>query len=236
MSLDQPIDDEDELLAGELALGLLDAPAARAASDRLSADLAFAQAHRRWQEHAAAMLDARSEPPPPSLWARLEASLPANDVGARSGRSALVRWRWATLAASLAAVVLGIVSLGERRAQNVVRVAATPPPLVALLTGASGKQVAAVSFDPSTRRLSVIPRGLDLGDRSAELWIIAPGQRPRSLGVIAIDESGSRQADTAAAGLIAAGATLAVSVEPGGGSPSGQPTGPVILSGKIGAT
>jgi len=30
-----------------------------------------------------------------------------------------------------------------------------------------------------------------------------------------------------------AGATLAVSVEPAGGSPTGKPTGPIIVSGQI---
>jgi anti-sigma-K factor RskA len=32
---------------------------------------------------------------------------------------------------------------------------------------------------------------------------------------------------------LVAGATLAISVEPIGGSPTGQPTGPVILTGKL---
>ena len=36
-----------------------------------------------------------------------------------------------------------------------------------------------------------------------------------------------------AAALIAPGATLAISLEPLGGSPTGAPTGEVILTGKI---
>jgi anti-sigma-K factor RskA len=41
---------------------------------------------------------------------------------------------------------------------------------------------------------------------------------------------------SAQAGRLKPGATLAVSVEPVGGSPTGQPTGPVILTGKLTAT
>ena len=36
-----------------------------------------------------------------------------------------------------------------------------------------------------------------------------------------------------AARVMGAGVTLAISVEPLGGSPTGKPTGPVILSGKL---
>jgi anti-sigma-K factor RskA len=51
--------------------------------------------------------------------------------------------------------------------------------------------------------------------------------------VIAAAAPSSRETHLPAAALMAAGATLAISVEPKGGSPTGQPTGPVILSGKI---
>ncbi len=63
--------------------------------------------------------------------------------------------------------------------------------------------------------------------------MIPAGQSPRSLGVIAAGTPGWTRAPTKAAPALAAGATLAISVEPIGGSPTGAPTGPVILTGKI---
>jgi anti-sigma-K factor RskA len=63
---------------------------------------------------------------------------------------------------------------------------------------------------------------------------VIPGDGvPRSLGVI---NRGGETAITLPAALrtvTAAGATLAVSLEPAGGSPTGKPTGPVIAAGKI---
>ena len=41
------------------------------------------------------------------------------------------------------------------------------------------------------------------------------------------------KADEVLIRVMAAGVTLAISVEPLGGSPTGKPTGPVILSGKL---
>ncbi len=80
------------------------------------------------------------------------------------------------------------------------------------------------------------PTGIDIGAHSAELWVIPADGKPRSLGTIAAATPGWTKAPTPALASLAPGATLAISVEPLGGSPTGQPTGPVILSGKIAAT
>ena len=66
-------------------------------------------------------------------------------------------------------------------------------------------------------------------DRALELWAIPAGGAPRSLGVI------SARGDTLAIkGKALEGAdSLAVSLEPPGGSPTGAPTGPVLYTGKL---
>jgi anti-sigma-K factor RskA len=69
--------------------------------------------------------------------------------------------------------------------------------------------------------------------QSYELWLIpAEGGDPISLAVL-----GSLDAQFAVAPAevrrLRPGATLAVSTEPAGGSPTGKPTGPVILAGRI---
>ena len=64
-----------------------------------------------------------------------------------------------------------------------------------------------------------------------ELWVIPSGGKPRSLGTMpAARQMHMRLAD-ALAELMRQGATIAISVEPPGGSPTGAPTGPVIASG-----
>ena len=67
--------------------------------------------------------------------------------------------------------------------------------------------------------------------RSLELWHVAEGQAPRSLGVLQAGADRQTIDDAIAAGP--AGGLLAVSVEPPGGSPSGAPTGPIVYTGEL---
>jgi anti-sigma-K factor RskA len=65
-----------------------------------------------------------------------------------------------------------------------------------------------------------------------QLWYVAAGQAPRSIGLL--DRPETRAALPAAAqGSDLTAATWAVSVEPRGGSTTGAPTGPVVYSGKL---
>ena len=66
-------------------------------------------------------------------------------------------------------------------------------------------------------------------DHTLELWAVPPQGAPRSLGLISADG-----ATVLKKGAALAGATsLAVSLEPPGGSPTGAPTGPILYAGKL---
>jgi anti-sigma-K factor RskA len=68
-------------------------------------------------------------------------------------------------------------------------------------------------------------------ERVFELWAIAAGTtRPRSLGVI--PANGELKLSPLPPDLHD-GATLAISIEPLGGSPTQQPTGPVVFVGTV---
>lgn len=79
---------------------------------------------------------------------------------------------------------------------------------------------------------ATVPQG-----KSYELWAVGAGrEKPQSLGVIGADfrVPSSRLGSLDRSAL---GATVfAVSLEPEGGSPTGQPTGPVLFTGKLVAT
>lgn len=69
--------------------------------------------------------------------------------------------------------------------------------------------------------------------QSYELWLLpASGEAPLSLAVLgSLDTKFAIRPELSA--RVRAGGRLAVSVEPAGGSPTGKPTGPVILAGAL---
>ena len=66
-----------------------------------------------------------------------------------------------------------------------------------------------------------------------ELWVIPADGKPRSLGTMKSAKQMHMRLADALAVLLQQGATIAISVEPPGGSPTGQPTGPVVASGAL---
>ena len=68
-----------------------------------------------------------------------------------------------------------------------------------------------------------------LPDRSYQLWIATqPGAAPRSLGLIGAGDFTVHATLAAYDPAVINNATYGISLEPLGGSPTGQPTGPVI--------
>jgi anti-sigma-K factor RskA len=80
----------------------------------------------------------------------------------------------------------------------------------------------------------VVPAALLTSDpRAMELWLIPAGDKPHSLGLIAPGRPVRIEVPRDLVDRIGANSALAVSLEPPGGSPTGQPTGPVIASGRL---
>jgi len=75
---------------------------------------------------------------------------------------------------------------------------------------------------------------LDAG-RSLELWAIPVEGKPVSLGLVPRDGGGRIVLSQRQQQLIKVPVVLAVSLEPQGGSPTGQPTGPVLYQGPLAA-
>ena len=73
-----------------------------------------------------------------------------------------------------------------------------------------------------------------LQNQSYELWAVPPGgAAPISLGVIADSGESESIVPPEKRALLDAGVTLAVSLEPEGGSPTGRATGPVLFVGAL---
>jgi anti-sigma-K factor RskA len=230
--------DDDDILAAELALGLLDEPERGSAEARAETDRVFAAAVEAWRVRLAPMLAASLETPPDYVWEAIRSRLAANDDAAPSpAEAALRRWRLfgigaSALAASLALVLVTREPVRAPLPAPAPQAQAPAPVLVATLQGEDGPAVVTISVDPGGRML-VTPVRLPTDGRVPELWVIPEDGKPRSLGVIQAGGPSALAVAPAHRPHVHQGATFAISQEPEGGSSTGAPTGPVVASGKI---
>ncbi len=223
------VTDDDDLLAAEFALGLLEPDEAEAVQRRARTDAPLSLRIAWWRDQLSPLVREAEVAPPAATWDRIAARLPVNDNPA-SGSF----WKWATGGmGAVAAALLGVILLNPAPAPTPGPVPATAPPLVASLGGERGMAVT-VAYDGASGRMLVTPVALDPGKGDAELWIIPVGQTvPVSMGVIDAKTAASHHLDPAHAALVAPGATFAISQEAKGGSPTGKAQGPIVASGKI---
>ncbi|MEO6248554.1 MAG: anti-sigma factor [Sphingomicrobium sp.] len=225
-----------DVAAAELALGLLEGDDRAAALRRQLADPGFAREVERWRDHFATLFAGSAERVPPAALAeRIESQFDRAEQ--RSvGVAAPAFWRPLALASMLAAASLSGVLLVRTETPSLVPSAVGPSSsaqMVAALALADGKTAPlAAYYDPAARMVRMpAPMPIPVG-RSAQLWAIAPGQAPQPLGLFhVVGNSVVAEAKTKTA--IPAGTMLAISFEPMGGSPTGQPTGPVVASGAL---
>lgn len=234
---------ESASAAAEYALGVLTGAALREARALERSEPAFAAEVARWRGRLAVMhSETAAVTPPADLWGRIEASTigatAAND-NAEGLRKRLRVWRsaaggFAAIAASLALVLVLEPRNAPPRPLPQLPTAPASTPLVALL-GDKGSMKVVASWDPDERQLIIaVPGNLPSGRaRSNELWVIPPGGKPRSLGTMQSEKQMHIRLPDALARLLQQGATIAISVEPPGGSPTGTPTGPVVASGAL---
>jgi anti-sigma-K factor RskA len=163
--------------------------------------------------------------PPRRAWQRLQRQLGLARYRLPWHRRAGFWRSWAVAATAALLIVLGVQLARER------------PLELAQIAELSGKNAAPVGAYLSHDRRTLILRAarpvLAGPNQSYELWLIpAEGGAPLSVAVL-----GSLDARFTVPAVhldrLRAGATLAISTEPAGGSPTGQPTGPVILAGRI---
>lgn len=227
--------DDEAYLAAEYVLGVLDARARARAIERIASDPAFRAEVESWEQRLSPMLsEATPTPPPPDLWNRIERSITGEakivpfPVRVRLWDRVGV-WRLATAASVAAAAVLAFVA---------VRPAPPPPPtppvLTATLASSDGKSLYVATIDRSRGGMTVVPTGaVQSGGRTPELWIIPVGGKPLPVGLLSGQAAMSVRTSSTVLSVAITKATLAVSLEPPGGSPTGAPTGPVIASGIV---
>lgn len=206
-------EDADDALAAEYVLGVLDHPERLAVAARLRDDAAFADRVLAWENRLADLNEGFAEAPAPDLLPQIEARLFGKPV---PRRRPLVGW----LAGALTAAAVAAVA---------VAVFAPPPqaPVVATLGGEADPLRFEARHDGQTLTVTRVAGSSAPAGQVQELWIIAPDAAPVSLGLLTDQPLVVAYPDTPT------GWTLAVSLEPAGGSPTGAPTGPVLAAGTI---
>ena len=105
------------------------------------------------------------------------------------------------------------------------------PTQVAAILAASGQRVWTVEVYAKSGRLSLRAGTLPArpAGRDYELWALPKGGLPVSLGLLPGEGSAQRALTAVQQEALAAAAQVAVSIEPSGGSPTGQPTGAIVF-------
>lgn len=221
-------DRDDDVLAAEYALHLLSAEERRAFEVRMRDDAKLKELVRDWDHHFHTLTDEFDSVIPP---AHVKVAIQARLFGTAQKTSRLSgAFGWllgggvaAVLAAALVAVLPLITDPRASAPTHTAEISAEDQSLIV---------TAAFSADSGEFTVRRVAGGPASG-RDLEMWLIPEGaDAPISLGVMPNeDDTRISLPDELRARLTAA--TFAISDEPKGGSPTGQPTGAVLAAGPI---
>ena len=158
--------------------------------------------------------------PPARVWEGVRQRLGFVERAPRRGKLRVL-----ALAASIAVIVIlgGLLYWNTFGPQHATQVAS--------ISAASGTRVWTVQIFGKTARLTVRAGELPVtpAGRDYELWALPTGGAPVSLGVLPRSGSSQRTLTDAQQRALASAPQVAVSIEPTGGSPTGQPTGAIVF-------
>ena len=234
--------DERDRLAAEHVLGLLEGAEAAQADELMRHDRDFETAVARWRDRLAELDEQTpSMAAGEALWRRIETALdeaagPASEPSpARNWSSlwafrdlwqSLAFWRVAGMAGAFASLMLalGLALLATRAPLNPVAVAV-------LLT--DDNRPAAILNAFADGQAELVPlEGVSVPPgRSLELWTFAHGTAAPPVSVGVLNQARAIRFRLDQVPRVVPQQLFAISVEPPGGSPTGQPTGPVLMKG-----
>lgn len=219
-----------DTLAAEYVLGTLDTENRVKLRRLMMASDRVREAIWRWERDlntlGASLNDVQ---PSPRVWQRIEAALALDGLRADGSAADEPRqlpashtrtkyatrpWFWPAIAAAL---VLVMVSWNAFQAPQ------QPPMQVAVIQDAGARPLWSVNLTDDALVVTSTRAVTESTERDYELWLVAAdGQAPVSLGLL--PETGQRRLARSALLDSVEGEVLAVSREPEGGSPTGQPT------------
>lgn len=219
-----------ELLAAEYVLGTLHGRPRQRFERLMHDDPALRDLVTTWEQRLMP-LSARVErvTPPGITWLTIQQQLGLKKVQGQRWWSSLGWWRGMAAASSALAMAL-LVYVGVAPGPT------TEATYIAVLSDTQARPVILVTATPDLRkiRFEAVATGLATPDRSLELWVLpGPDRQPVSLGLVPLEGARTLELPERLRSDWTAGVGLAVSEEPVGGSPTGQPTGPILFQGRI---
>ena len=216
-----------EQLAGEYVLGTLKGAARRRFEHWMMTSYRVRLEVWRWETQLEPLAnEVNATPPPPRVWAAIGERLWSKpQVSSAPARA--MPWRSLSIAATVLAVILGsLLALQLHRGQ-------ADQSLLAVIQNQKSQPLWVMNAHPvqqtfELKSVHATPAG---PGKDYELWILPPDGKPVSVGLLPVDGNTLviHLTDQQKQQLIRARA-LAISLEPTGGSPTGQPTGPVLYS------
>lgn len=224
----------DELIAGEYVLGVLSLDDRRLVEQRMQHDQSFASIVRRWEANLSSLdQEYASEMPPGYIFPRIENRLFASELAARQYGilggvwNSVMLWRTSAILLATLCVTYGLYQ------SRVIGSSPSSVPMAAELVSDGSMVNLMAHYDMESGRLAVMPVATGKPqEKSLELWLMDANGTPRSLGVLPSTGSGEMMVPEQMRQQFSDGMTIAVSLEPYGGSTTGLPTGPVIAAGK----
>ncbi len=221
-------DPNDEMLAAEYALGLLQGDELRRFQLRLASEADLDGRVGFWQERLATLTDeVAATRPSATVKARIDIALFGESSTGTPLLARLAFWRGFSLVSLATAAGLAAFLF----------LSPTPTPTAPVFTAeiaGDASDLRVVAFYqagwPNVRfRRS---EGAATPGRVLELWAIIGDGAPVSVGLLPDGDNGALPVP-AGVDLSAGNVTLAISDEPAGGSPTGQPTGDILGAGPV---
>ncbi len=220
-------EDNDDVIAAELSLGLLSGDALTYAQRRVRTDLRFASLVEDWDMHFSTLTET------------IEPVTPPNGLFEKITRQAYPDsphriWRWlGVLPAFLGAGAAALVLILALQYGNYMQPDTPVASLAAEMIAEDESIIVAAAYVGDSNTLFVEWQvGERLPDRDVELWLVAEGEAI-SLGVLSKEGKITEFTVPAELQNLLTGGALAVTDEPIGGSPTGAATGAVLAVGPI---
>ena len=210
-------------LAADYAIGLMPATARRRFEQLLLEDATLRAELAQWQESLVSLTEALPEQPVPDrVWQGITERIEPQVLHVPEKRPF---WNWLRVTAAVCSLLIAVF-LGVHYISDNARYSAT-------LVNADAKPAMQVQAHENYLQVEPLTLAAVEPGQSLELWAIPADGKPISLGVIPAGGKGKVELSETQKALIGKPIALAVSLEPKGGSPTGQPTGPVLYQGVL---